>query len=311
MPNIEARIGPREEQPIMTIWKIFCNERDYPGMWRRWFMNQCVAVGWKASWGFQLRGTTGGGQGWKQARRALDQIAQGDKIIVQLHNHRIARAGEVTGKAIEDNDWDPLVPRTKIEPEGEMGRRVFVRWDLTAGPSNMDLVVQVPEEKRFPPNELRRAICEVSSRNWRGFLHIMNDPGNWVGLTKTFAYERSLSEYIGVYPHRLEDGLLPHPSLRVRERVFGDGSRLDVLLIDSCGQGVVVECKQNAVTKEDIGQLRRYMLQYQTELGEPARGILVHGGPRNLTNDIRSEAGKDPNVELVQYRVDVEFSVCH
>ena len=29
----------------MPLWKIHCKEDAYPGMWRRWFRNQCVAVG--------------------------------------------------------------------------------------------------------------------------------------------------------------------------------------------------------------------------------------------------------------------------
>ncbi len=54
-------------------------------------------------------------------------------IIMSLRGHRVGRLGEVTGKAIEDADWNPLVLRTKDDPDGEMGRRIFVRWDLTAG----------------------------------------------------------------------------------------------------------------------------------------------------------------------------------
>lgn len=293
----------------MTIWKVNCMESRYPGMWLRWFRNQCVAVGWKASWGYPLRGKARE-RGWQRARRALDRIRVGDKIVVQLRNHRFGRVGEVTGKAIEDTDWDPLVPKTLSEPEGEMGRRVFVRWDLTVGPDDRDLVVQVPVGKRLTPGELRPTICKVSSCQWTDILSVMNDPGNWVGLMTRFDYERALSGYIAAYPHRIEDGLLPHPSQKVRERVFGDGSRLDVLLMDRADKAIIVECKQHAPTKDHIGQLRRYLLRYKAELGETARGILVHGGSRNLTADIRAEAEKDPKVEMMQYRLDVEFSAC-
>ena len=294
----------------MTIWKVNCMENHYPGMWQRWFRNQCVAVGWKGSWGFSLRGKTQGGSGWNRARRALDQITVGDKIVVQLRNHRFGRVGEVTGKAIEDADWDPLVPPTMDDPDGEMGRRVFVRWDLTIGPDDRDLVVQVPEGKRLSQGELRPTICKVSSCKWTDILDVMNDPGNWVGLMTRFGYERALSGYIAAYPHKLEDGLLPHPSQKIREKVFGDASRLDVLLTDRAGKAVIVECKQHAPTKDNIGQLRHYLLQYKAELGHVARGVLVHGGSRNLTTDIRKEAEKDPQIELIQYRLDVDFSAC-
>ena len=294
----------------MAIWKVYCMENKYPGMWLRWFRNQCVAVGWKASWGYSLRGGTQGERGWNLARQALDRITVGDKIVAQLRNHRFGRVGEVTGKAIEDTDWDPLVPPTMADPDGEMGRRVFVRWDLTVGPDDRDLVVQVPEGKQLSQYELRQAICEVSSCDWTDILGVMNDPGNWVGLMTRFDYEKALSGYIAAYPHRLEDGLLAHPSQKARERVFRDASRLDVLLLDRAGKAVIVECKQHAPTKENIEQLRHYLRQYKAELGHAARGVLVHGGARNLTTDIRREAEKEPEIELVQYRLGVEFSAC-
>ena len=77
----------------MTIWKINCMENKYPGMWQGWFKNQCVAIGWPPAAGFKLRGETSGGLGWIRARKALDKIAIGDKVIVQLKNHRIGRIG--------------------------------------------------------------------------------------------------------------------------------------------------------------------------------------------------------------------------
>lgn len=294
----------------MTIWKVNCMENDYPGMWQRWFKNQCVAVGWKASWGFKLRGQTDGGMGWKRARKALERISVGDKIIVQLRNHRLGRVGEVTGKAIDDDQWDPLVPITVEDPDGEMGRRVFVRWDLNVGPDDRDMVVKVPETKRLSQGELRPTVSEVSSRSWADIIKVMDDPANWVGLMTSFDYEKALSGYIAAYPHRLEDGLLPHPSQKVRERVFDDASRLDVLLIDRGGSAVIVECKQHAPALEHIKQLRHYLKQYKREIGQPARGILVHGGARNVSASVRNAAEKAPLIELVQYRLDVEFSAC-
>ena len=167
----------------MTIWKVNCMEHLFPGMWQRWFKNQCVAVGWNGSWGYHLRGRTERDRGWENTRGRLDRVAVGDKIVVQLRNHRFGRVGEVTGKAIEDSDWDPLVPRTADYPDGEMGRRIFVRWDLTSGPDDKDWVVQVPEGKRLPLHELRPAICKISSCEWEDVLEIMADQDNWVGLT--------------------------------------------------------------------------------------------------------------------------------
>ena len=294
----------------MTIWKVNCMENDYPGMWQRWFRNQCVAVGWKSSWGYNLRGETDGGVGWTRARKALERISVGDKVVVQLRNHRLGRVGEVTGKAVEDEDWDPLVPRTVEDPDGEMGRRIFVRWDLTVGPDDRGMVVKVPESMRLSQGELRPTVSEICSRSWDEIIEVMNNPTNWVGLMTKFDSERTLSGYIAAYPHRLEDGLLPHPSQKVRERVFDDATRLDVLLTDRSGTAIIVECKQHSPTTDHVRQLRHYLKQYEREIKQPVRGILVHGGARKLNSSVRAEAEKTPAVELVQYRLDVEFSAC-
>ena len=72
----------------------------------------------------------------------------------------------------------------------------------------------------------------------------MNDPENWVGLLAHFKYERALADYIAAHPHHLEDGLVPHPDSKVREKVFSDHKRSDVLLLDWDDRPVIVECKQ-------------------------------------------------------------------
>jgi hypothetical protein len=108
------------------IWKIYCEENKHPGMWQRWFKNQCAAVGWAGMWGFHLRGKSRGEHGWNRARRLLEQIKIGDLIVVTLSNHRVGRIGEVTGVAIEDTDWQPMVPGSKEERENhekKFGRR--------------------------------------------------------------------------------------------------------------------------------------------------------------------------------------------
>ena len=288
----------------MTIWKFYCMEDKYPGLWQRWYRNQCVAVGWPPA-DFELQDPTAD-DGWRSARQRLVEIETGDKIVVHLRGNRFGRVGEVTGKAIEDGQWDPLVPRTVNPPDGEMGRRVFVRWDLTVGPDDSDLVIQVPQGIPLPA---QGAIQRIRTLTWAKIVEVMNDPGNWVGLL-TFRYEKALSEYIAAYPGRIEDGLLPHPSTRVRERAFPDRTRPDVLLIDRNDHPVIVECKQYAPTTGDIEQLRGYLRQYKAEFGHSARGILVHGGCRKLADEIRNEVENDPEVELVQYRLNVEFSAC-
>ena len=290
------------------LWKINCMEEKYPGMWQRWFKNQCAAVGWASKWGFHLRSRSKGGHGWIRARRLIDAIQPGDHVVVSLRGHRIGRIGEVTGKAIEDQNWQPLVPPSKDNRDGEMGRRIFVRWELETGPDDRKLVVALPPESRLTLGQLRPTVSEIPMRKLAGLRRAMNDPSNWHSLSE-FPYESALSDYIGAYPHLLEDGLLPHPNKKVRERVFGDRKRLDVLLTDRNGTPVIVECKQRQPTTYDVRQLQHYMRRFLREEGERARGILVHGGAQKLSSEIRRAARTKPAVELVQFSVRVDFSI--
>ena len=135
----------------------------------------------------------------------------------------------------------------------------------------------------------------------------MNDPTNWVSLLGNFRYEKTLSDYIANYPNRLEDGLLPHPNSKIRERVFRDKTRLDVLLIDRENRPVIVECKQHAPSSQDVKQLRRYMELLKKETGDMPRGILVHGGAAKLHEQVVLEAKHEPAVEIANYGLEVTF----
>ena len=230
-----------------------------------------------------------------------------DAVIVALKGNRIGRLGEITGKAIEDDQWDPLVPAGPQLPDGEMGRRILVRWDLTVGPDDRDLIIQVPPQYTLSSGELRPTVAHVKSRTIEEIRAVMNDPRNWIGLLGKFGYEKTLSDYIASYPHRLEDGLLPHPNKRVRELVFRDRSRLDVLLIDGSAKPVIIECKQHSPSVQDIDQLRHYIERLREETKQEARGILVHGGTRKLSAEVISAAKKHPKVEVVCYRLEVDF----
>ena len=295
----------------MVLWKVSCMEDKFPGMWQRWFRHQCVGVGWPPADGFHLDGPWGGVHGWSRARNALKKVEIGDHVIVTLKSNRVGRLGVVTEKAIEDDQWDPLVPSSRDLPSGEMGRRLLVRWDLTVGPESHDMVVALPTEAQIAPGQLRPAINQVTLRTVDELVAAMNDASNWVGLMAHFDYERSLSGFIAAYPHRLEDGLLPHPNERVRERVFGNRSRLDVLLTDRRDVPVVVECKQGIPTIEHLEQIRNYMKLLHEETKISPRGILVHGGSRKLPRDVAKAAKRKPVVEMVQYNLDVNFAHCN
>lgn len=191
-----------------------------------------------------------------------------------------------------------------------MGRRIYVRWDLTIGPRDLDLVVTLPERVRFTRGELRPTLAEIRLVPFSKLERTMNDPQNWVGLLSHFDYERALSGYIAAYPHHLEDGLLPYPNGKVRERVFQDKSRLDVLLQDRDGTPVIVECKQAHPTLKDLKQLRHYLRRLKLETRRSSRGILVHGGTRKLRTEVKRDAAISPKIEIVRYTLDVDFAPC-
>jgi hypothetical protein len=296
-------------EPIMTLWKIYSMEEEFPGLWRQWYRHQCVAVGFAPYWGLKLHGRTKNLEGWLRTRATLLRIAVGDFVVVALKGNRVARLGEVTKICIEDNEWDPLVPVSKEDPPGQMGRRIYVRWDLTCGPEDRDLVIALPEGARFNSGELRPTVAEIRSQTIEQLRASMNEPANWVGLLSHFRYENALAEYIAAYPHHLEDGLVPYPNARVREKVFTDRTRLDVLLLDRNEQPVIVECKQGVPTTDNLRQLRGYMKLLRKETGRPVvRGILVHGGARKLRREVLKDADIVPRIEIVQYHLQVDFA---
>ena len=241
-------------EPLVPIWIVNCVENEYPGMWHRWFRHQCVAVGWPPGYGYRFDGdhATPPESELTRASRALSRMQVGDRVVVALGDRRVGRIGEITGKAVTDDEWDPLVSPGPGLPEGEMGRRIRVRWDLLTGPSDFDLVVQLPCELQV----FGRSAISRKDVRLRAVVSEMNNPANRVSPGARFRYESAIRDFVGTFPHRLEAGLFAHPNLRVVEFSFRDGQRADVMLMDRCETTVIVECKQRSPLPSDIGQLR-------------------------------------------------------
>ena len=294
----------------MTLWKVHCMEDKYPGMWLRWYVNQCAAVGWAARGGYRLEGTSKLDDGWGRARAALKRMRLGDYVLVTLRGHRVGRLGRITALRTNDDDWDPLVPRRKDLPDGEMGRRIEVRWELKVGPPDRDFVVALPPDARLKGNELPPTIAEIKSRSVAAIIRAMDDPRNWVGLL-AFRYERAISDYIAAYPHRLEDGFTVYPDAKVREQRFSDRTRLDVLLADGDNRPVVVECKQQIPIAADLAQVRQYMAHIARKTGrerEDVRGVIVYSGSRTVPTATLNLANEYPAVSLVSYTLGLTFA---
>jgi len=166
-----------------------------------------------------------------------------------------------------------------------MGRRILVRWELDQAPQSADMVVQLPDRIN-----MRGTLRQVHIRGAvELFRSVIANPANWVSMTGRFGYERALSDYIARFPHKLKAGLESYPNERIREKVFGDGSRSDVLLCDRGGKPVIVECKQQSPTVEDVRQVRHYISKFnklKRGTGEKASGILVHGGARTVDEEV-------------------------
>jgi hypothetical protein len=295
----------------MTLWRFHCMDDWFPGLWHQWYRHQCVSVGWPPKrWSLKKQTERDA----VTTRNALSEIKVGEFVISTLSgpfSHCVGRLGQVTARPrIDDADWMPLVPKSREYPEGQHGRRIDVRWDLTCGPQDPGMVVHLPEGSRLNGGELRGTIRRIRSQTLKHLRNTMDNRGNWVSLLSHFDYERALSGYIATYPHHLEDGLVPYPYDQIREKMFPDKKRLDVLLLDPKGWAVVVECKQDAPTSDHLKQLRHYMRWVGKQTERHVRGILVHGGSRKLNADVRRAAKKKPRIEIVQHTLKVEFASC-
>lgn len=299
----------------MKYWKIYCMEKQWPGLWRKFFQNQAVAVGFPPIRGnrygkaWKLHDSAGDAK-WSRIRNCFNKITPGDKIVVQLENHCIGRIGEIVKLKIDDNHWQPLVRPSKRLPIGEMGRQILVRWDLSDAPLDPDVIIRLPRRAQLTSGKIRATLCSISKAVFAKIENAMHDKVNWDDLLPhRFSKEWAISDYLGTYPHRLEDGLHPYPDMKVREKIFRDKTRADVLLEDTAGKAVIVECKQNTPTTQDIKQLRHYMAEVARITGEKTRGILVHGGTEVLPKEVKRNIHIKPSVEVVHYKYSVEFSV--
>ncbi len=282
-------------------------EDDYPGLWQLWFKYQCVTDGHSPHEGWSMEGgktKRERDRDWIVTRNALKEIKSEDLIVVALPRRRIGRIGRVLSTKINDKDWDELVPGDSDWKQGYMGRRIFVHWELESAPDSPDQVVQLPEGVSLGCGTLHRVHRPVER-----LREVIADPANWVRMVGLFGYERALSDYIAHYPYRLKDGLEPYPNEKIREKVFSDGSRADVLLLDGDGKPVIVECKRESPDEGAIRQLRRYIKRLKDLTGEQASGILVHGGARTVDEKVWREAEKSLRVkiEFFHYKLDVEF----
>ena len=133
----------------MRLWKVYCMENRFPGLWHRLYRHQCVAIGWPPPRNKLNEKTKGEEPGLTRVRNALSRMAVGDYVVAALKRNRVGRLGQVTAFAVNDNEWDPLVPKSKDLRFGQMGRRIQVRWDLVCGPTDQNPIVRFLRARVF------------------------------------------------------------------------------------------------------------------------------------------------------------------
>lgn len=298
---------------ISRFWRVHCHTGDHPGQWQLWFRHQCCAVGWppprwhgrtEDGWEFDK---AQGEQDWVTACRALMRMKPMDWIIATLPGNRVGRLGQVVKLQVQDDEWNPIIHSSQASPFGDIGRRILVRWELSTGPSDPSKVVLLPANAQLNSGERRGTIRELKLEKLEVIRDAMLDEANWVSLSGAFALEKALSDYICVHPYRIEAGMVAHPVIAARELSFSDGSRADVILQDSSGETVVVECKQNAPTTDAITQVTHYRDLLKNEYGqENVRALIVHGGASRVAPHVALQAAEQ-DVELVYFELQVNF----
>lgn len=301
------------EQP--SFWRVHCHIGHHPGQWHRWYREQCCAFGWppvhwngrKNPGGFTADDP--GERDFATAVRHSRRMRPGDWIVATLTGNRVGRLGRVFDVKVDDQDWNPVVVPNRRHPIGENGRRILVRWDLDVGPHDPSQVVLLPQGMRLNGGEIRGTVRELSLERLPVIRAAMCDPDNWASLASAFHLETTLSSYIALHPHRLEEGLVSHSAFGANEEGMPDGGRVDVLLEDARGNTVVVECKQGIATISACEQVLRYRSQIAELVseGQAVRAIVVHGGSRRVSPEVAKFA-KLNDVELVYFELGVTFA---
>jgi hypothetical protein len=184
---------------VRNHWAVICPEPDAPGTWGTWVKERCVAIGWPPP-KHHLLGPTHKPD-WEKARNRAQAIQPGDIIIPFLMDHTFGTPGIVKRVAIKDVEWNPTVLKggyANNPGEGELGRRIEVRW-LKKGVPPLDKVAVMPASMQEPRGAVRATIEPVRSKRYARFMRIISDPSNWK------RYENKKANDSGQTPTKLVD----------------------------------------------------------------------------------------------------------
>ena len=163
---------------MANYWGVICNEPNAPGVWQKWLVANCVAIGWPPPT-YQLEGPSNT-PGWDSARAFAQQVSPGDIVIPYLLRWRFGIPGEVVKVAIADNEWNPTLGKGEYADnpdEPELGRRIQVKW-LTNGVPQQDKIALVPLNDRISGGMIKKTIVPLRN-NYAKFMAIIQSPANW------------------------------------------------------------------------------------------------------------------------------------
>jgi|SRR5580692_2000859 hypothetical protein len=162
-----------------NYWAVICDETEAPGLWKIWWKEGCVAIGWSPQT-YPLVGSANSSS-WDKARSRALKIRPGDIVIPYLKRYRFGVPGKVTKVAIGDDEWNPTLPKNKYgtyPSEARLGRRILVEW-MKSEFSLSPKVAVVPKKMRTEGGEVRQTVERVKAKRVARFLQIITDTKNW------------------------------------------------------------------------------------------------------------------------------------
>lgn len=310
------------------FWIVICPEPHVKGgLWKTWFADKCVAIGWgPPEW--LLEGPTES-DGWSFARARLKEMGPGDKVIPFLLKWRIGPVGTITALHVSDEEWKPTVAAGDYALDVNrpaLGRRVQVEWDTNGMPAS-GKVATVPTDLRPKSPLARHTVEELSKEQFDQLVRVLGDPQNWTDLARSIPLsevvpqpfpgsaepsdqslsllERDLQKFLARNLHLIEPGLKATPDYQLEEYLT-DVGRLDLFCLDGNGQYVVVELKAGLAGDDVIGQIAGYMAWVRGNVlgGAAARGIIVC---RNATERTKVACRLIPGLRIKKYDITFTF----
>jgi hypothetical protein len=322
---------PADNQPKPSYWIVICPEPNVRGgVWKRWYREQCVAVGWYPPiWSFEGQGENT--QGWQIARNRLNEIKPGDKVIPFLLKWRIGPVGTVKEVKVADVDWNPTVEKGNYSDEKDLGRRILVTWEQAGmPPGGMIATVPVPQRPGGGSPLARHTIERLSIEQFQNLCSVLSDKENWGDVVSPLGsvtdddesaetevlppppppaelslLERDLQKFLSRNLDKIEKGLKPDPDYQLEEYSI-DVGRIDLLCKDARENWVIIELKADWAGDEAVGQILGYMSWVKENLpnGTNTRGIIVC---KNTTGRVKAAIKLVPGLSIKRFALN--FSI--